>query len=91
MARGEKADTIGAMKEKVTIRLYEDAARRACCELDRYCPGEKVTGWNYQRGQQIELLEREGGFLMASIDHIGNEVLRDSTGRYKLADVWTLD
>ncbi len=79
------------MKEKVTIRLYEDPARRACSELDQYCPGEKVTGWDFQRGQQIELMERQGGFLMATVDHIDDEILRDQTGRYKLAEVWTLD
>jgi hypothetical protein len=79
------------MKEKVTIRLYENPGQRACCTSEHYCPAEEITGWNYQRGDQIGLNEREGGYLMAGIDHIGPDVLEDETGRYKLATVWTLD
>jgi hypothetical protein len=79
------------MKEKVAIRLYEQAHQGACCESAQYFPAVEVRGWNYQRGDQIGLHEREGGFLMGAIDHIDPAVREDETGRYKLATIWTLD
>jgi hypothetical protein len=79
------------MNEKVTIRLYEHPQQGACCESAAYSADEEVKGWNYQRGDQIGLHEREGGFLMGGIDHIDSAVREDGTGRYKVATVWTLD
>jgi len=80
------------MKERVTIRLYERPGGRPPCDVvEQYGPAEEVAGWDYQRGDQIGLRERDGGYLMGGIDQIGPDVFQDQAGRYKLAVVWTLD
>ena len=79
------------MKEKITIRLYENPEHPACCDAEHYCPSDDVRGWNYDRGDQIGLEERDGGFLMGGIDHIHEEIHQDETGRFRIAEVWTLD
>lgn len=79
------------MKEKVTIRLYEHAQQCARCEDHEYRPADEVKGWGYDRGDQIGLFERNGGYLMGVIDHVQPEVHQDEAGRYKLAVLWTQD
>ena len=79
------------MKEEITIRLYEGVRQGACCELASYYPDESIKGWNYQRGDQIGLRERDGGFLMGRIERVDPDIRVDNTGRYKLALLWTLD
>ncbi len=79
------------MKEKITLRLYENKNRCAACATTQYTPSEDVRGWDYSTGDQIGLSERTGGYLMAGLDEIGQEILEDETGRYKLATAWTMD
>lgn len=80
-----------AMKERITLRLYEQPSQRACCEGDRYCASEDVRGWHFQSGDQIGLRERFGGYLMGRIEYIRPEILEDEHGRYHVAEVWTQD
>ena len=79
------------MKEQVTIRLYEKPGIHRRDANVRYSPADETSGWQYQRGDQIGLLEQSGGYLMAGIVSIGPEVFEDNSGRYKLAVVWTMD
>lgn len=79
------------MKEMITLRLYEQPHQPATCDAEHYCPAEDVRGWDYARGDQIGLQERDGGYLMAGIDHIDPAIHEDGTGRYRVAVAWTLD
>lgn len=75
----------------VTIRLYEQPHTCDRCDVQPYRTTEEVQGWDYERGDQIGLQERNGGFLMGLIDYVKPEIHEDRTGRYKLAVIWTQD
>ena len=79
------------MKEQVAIRLYERPPTREPEYAPRYRAAEDVKGWDHAAGDQIGLMERDGGFLMGLIDRVEPEVLEDELGRYKVAVVWTQD
>lgn len=79
------------MKEMVTVRLYENPPTGEWEDALHYRVSEDVRGWDFERGDQIDLQERNGGFLMGVIDHIEPRIFDDRTGRYKLAVVWTQD
>ncbi len=79
------------MKEQVTIRLYQHPDQAARCDGQQYTPAEDVRGWDFQRGDQIGLHERQGGYLMGVIDHLQPETHEDETGSFKLAELWTQD
>lgn len=79
------------MKEQITLRLYEQPAQRACCEVARYSPSEDTRGWNYVQGDQIGLHEKNGGYLIGLIDSVDQTVRVDEVGRYRVATAWTQD
>ena len=83
--------TMRGMKERVTIRLYEQPTTCDRCDVQPYRTTEDVRDWNYETGDQIGLHERDGGFLMGLIEDVQPEIYEDHTGRYKLAVVWTQD
>jgi len=79
------------MKERITLRLYQDPAQQARHDSGAYHPSDDVCGWDYDRGDQVPITDSGGGFLFAVIDHIDRTVRADDTGPYKLATAWTQD
>ena len=79
------------MKERITLRLYEDPSTPVACEDARYTADQKHGGGAYERGDTVPLDEREGGRLFGVIDEVGDEVKHDEAGRYRTAVVWTQD
>lgn len=75
----------------VTIRLYEQPGTCQWCDVQPYRTADDVQGWDFDRGDRLGLLERQGGFLEGVIDHVHPEIHHDRTGRFKLATIWIQD
>ena len=80
-----------AMKEQITLRLYEAPSVPTCRDGGRYHPDD-LKGWDVDRGDTVPLTEDHGGREFGVIDSVEDEPRSDEDGqRYKLAEAWIQD